>query len=861
MASVVLGTVGSIIGGPFGGALGAAVGGYVDQNFLFPALFPAQTIEGPRLNELKLQSADEGTPANFIVGGLARVAGTIIWISDIVETANEEEAGGGKGGGGGGGQSYTTYTYSVDLALAIAMQPGVTVQKIYAEGKLLYNANPNVALSSSAVAVSLLGIGSKRRMKISTTSSAIDLTALAIGYDVTIAGFTNAANNGTFKVLSTTKNRSTGETTVIVKNTSCVTESAGASVTFAQTLPPFDTAKVQDIAFYGGSSAQAADALISAYEGAANTPGFIGTAYVVLQGLALADFGNRVPQLSVLADVGGATVAAAITACYTRTGRSSSEIDVTGLSGSMDGYATTGPFSPINALQPLALAFDVLAQEANGSFRFFHRRNATIVEVDETDLAAHEFGDDASRPLEIEENPKSEGPSEANVKHVDLEAENQAGSQRERRRDFASDGVINIDLPIAMTGAKARGIARRLLWVAWANRKRFRLQLPPRYMQIQENDCLRLKSLGQGWLLLVQKIDAGQNGVLLVEAVLEVRDVLTQVEEADPPYSGSTSLAAQADDSEVQIGEFPNYGNGNGQDEPIITTAVSIEDPTIQFPGCQVFEADEDEDESYRLWDSIGTEAKLGFATTILSGSGVSSAYWDRVSTVDVYVFKGTLANADEDLVLNGWNRAILGDEIIGFATATLVGTNTYRLSNLLRGLRNTEASMATHALAERFALLSNAIKSKPCPLAWIGKTKHFRFVFASQALADAETQTLAITGRTLKPFAPASLGVSKDDYGNISATIVRRSRALTRLFSPALPPLYEASEKYSIDVVYPAGSGTIVRTIAANGTNAFTYNEGQQTTDGVTPFDPIEYRVYQLSEIYGRGEGLVVVA
>lgn len=49
---------------------------------------------------------------------------------------------------------------------------------------------------------------------------------------------------------------------------------------------------------YAGSETQAADSLIVAREGAANAPAYRGTAYVVFERLALAAFGNRLPQLS-----------------------------------------------------------------------------------------------------------------------------------------------------------------------------------------------------------------------------------------------------------------------------------------------------------------------------------------------------------------------------------------------------------------------------------------------------------------------------------------------------------------------------------------------------------------------------------
>ena len=49
---------------------------------------------------------------------------------------------------------------------------------------------------------------------------------------------------------------------------------------------------------YTGSETQAPDSLIEANEGAGNAPAYRGIAYIVFERLALANFGNRIPQLS-----------------------------------------------------------------------------------------------------------------------------------------------------------------------------------------------------------------------------------------------------------------------------------------------------------------------------------------------------------------------------------------------------------------------------------------------------------------------------------------------------------------------------------------------------------------------------------
>ena len=51
-------------------------------------------------------------------------------------------------------------------------------------------------------------------------------------------------------------------------------------------------------AFYPGAEEQTPDPLIVAKEGAGNAPAYRGLAYIVFERLPLADFGNRIPQLS-----------------------------------------------------------------------------------------------------------------------------------------------------------------------------------------------------------------------------------------------------------------------------------------------------------------------------------------------------------------------------------------------------------------------------------------------------------------------------------------------------------------------------------------------------------------------------------
>jgi hypothetical protein len=104
-----------------GGAIGALIGQSFDQQVLAPA------TRGPRLGDLSVQSSSYGTAIPRIYGSM-RVAGSVVWATDLVES---EQTTGAKG------QPDVTYSYSVSLAVALSSRPIATIKRIWADGKLL----------------------------------------------------------------------------------------------------------------------------------------------------------------------------------------------------------------------------------------------------------------------------------------------------------------------------------------------------------------------------------------------------------------------------------------------------------------------------------------------------------------------------------------------------------------------------------------------------------------------------------------------------------------------------------------------------------------------------------------------------
>ena len=124
MATIGLSVAGTAIAGPAGGIVGATIGRYIDQA-VFASIFPPDDIEGSRVGDLKLSSAEEGAAVNYPIGTNFRVPGNVIWISpvrkEITSTTTGKYA-----------PTVTNEVARVDLAIEFAGREISEITKIWA---------------------------------------------------------------------------------------------------------------------------------------------------------------------------------------------------------------------------------------------------------------------------------------------------------------------------------------------------------------------------------------------------------------------------------------------------------------------------------------------------------------------------------------------------------------------------------------------------------------------------------------------------------------------------------------------------------------------------------------------------------
>lgn len=135
MATLVLSTVGTMLGGPIGGAIGSLLGQSIDQQLLGPG-----PRHGPRLGDLAVQTSSYGTAIPKVFGTM-RVAGSIIWSTDLVEHSQTQ--------GAKGQTDSVTYSYSASFAVALSARRIAGIGRIWADGKLIRTAEGEFTVATA----------------------------------------------------------------------------------------------------------------------------------------------------------------------------------------------------------------------------------------------------------------------------------------------------------------------------------------------------------------------------------------------------------------------------------------------------------------------------------------------------------------------------------------------------------------------------------------------------------------------------------------------------------------------------------------------------------------------------------------
>ena len=392
-----------------------------------------------------------------------------------------------------------------------------------------------------------------------------------------------------------------------------------------------------------------------------------------------------------------------------------------------------------------------------------------------------------------------------------------------------------------ISDAHAQAIAQAHLAQRWAERSRITLQLPMRFAALEVADVLELTAGDVVHRVRVLQVQIGRPGIVRVQGVID--SAQTWDGYLKPTVGSDGALVLPPADTHIEVLDIPAFP-GDAQDSVTLRFAACGVSPGWQ--GAAVVRELGEDDETILTLDRAAT---LGTCTSVLA-DGARDVF-DRVNSLDVLLMGEQIVSGISELsVLNGANVALVGNEIIQFASVTALADRHYRLSNLLRGRLGTEHAMATHGEAERFVLLDQAVRPLVLGSGVIGQVWDLRAATFGTSLDEGSAVNISITGSCLKPYTPTDIQARKTG-GDIAISFKRRARIDGSWRDLVDVPLMEQSEAYDVAIMDGVTVKRSWRVVSPN----VTYTHAEQTADWGSEPTNLTIKVSQLSALVGAGE------
>ena len=532
-----------------------------------------------------------------------------------------------------------------------------------------------------------------------------------------------------------------------------------------------------------------------------------------------------------------------------RVGMDITKVDVSLLTGTLDGYALTNRSSARSMLESLMNTFFFDAVESNGILKFVPINQPTVrtITLDEL-LPMGGDGSEASDYLVYQLADDSPVPKTVSVNYISRAAEYQQGSQ-EAFRQVVDDGEIEtIELPMVLSDDKARQVAFTTLYTKYTARATFQFALPMKHFDLEAGDSILLTDGTLTHTIRIAKKKLANHMILIEGIALNPNDFLQSINggevSVNPPviFDPGISTALYIDIPIIRsIDDDPGFYVG------------AVREGT-SWPGTRVLRAATGSSNfGVLLTFDLPSVAGTTSPTVPLAG-GVIPHIKDRKNFVDVILgFDGQLLSTDYDGIQSSDNSILIGNEIIQFETATLIGDRTYRLTNLYRGRLGTESFIEGHTTSERAIMLKpgSNFKRVSDSVTQINVPFNYKAVTVGQPVEDVTAETFANTGKGVKPWAPARFRatLAGDDW---DLTWVYRSRHSGGWRDEADALLVETRESYRLQILNYPIDDTVVREVDILDVSQYTYTSAQQVEDFGSNQTTIKARVAQTGLIVG---------
>jgi hypothetical protein len=441
---------------------------------------------------------------------------------------------------------------------------------------------------------------------------------------------------------------------------------------------------------------------------------------------------------------------------------------------------------------------------------------------------------------------ETELPIAIKMHYGDLARDDQPAGTEARRSTGGSQRTLEYAPPVVMAENMASAICERELHSAWTGRERAEMVLPPSRLALDPGDVVDF--LPTGRMLRIANINDGAARTVDTFAVEPMALAPVALARSAGPKVPATvfldPVVAFIDGPLLADGHADHAGYIGGMRLPFRSGLAAWRSPSTS---------------GYTLDTLLPIAVTIGVTTGDVYPGPVWR--WDRVNSLYLRLFRGSLESAEELQVLNGSNALLLENqdgewELLQFATATPNGARNYILTDLLRGQKGTEHAMRSPVPAgARLVLVDAGIRQTGISPTMVGLPLNWRVGPADRDIGSEEFADLNVTlqAKARRPLSPARLNGFRDAAtGDWLLKWIRRTRIGGDSWDVAEVPLGEANESYRLEIL--AASGGAVKRAFDTAVPEQLYTAAQQTADFGAPQTTFWARVAQRSATFGLG-------
>ena len=424
-----------------------------------------------------------------------------------------------------------------------------------------------------------------------------------------------------------------------------------------------------------------------------------------------------------------------------------------------------------------------------------------------------------------------------------------------------------LEMNVVMTATEAKNRVHAMLHTQWGERTMHEGALPWAYMDLDPGDVIAVNFPdGRNYIERLHQTELGADYSIVFQTFGQDSGAYVTNQIGDSGGSGRTQTIPIPREARAFILNLPllrdsdDTGGGTSRYYTAIGNATRGD-----FLGASLLRSvnNQDYEDVYSETDDVEWGAIKG--TVPAPRQGVFGLDWETRITIVPVSKTFELESINDDLLWEGGNACVIGDEVIQFRDAVENEDGTWTIFNLLRGRRGTEWACGKQGAGAPFLFLNDAtVTPQSENLSAKGQTRWFKAVGSGRSLLSTVSTQTVYQPRDLMPYAPVQIKRTKNGSGDITISWERRTRMGGNLMDDIGDvPLNEGSKAYEVYVLAEPFDGDL-----STGEPPKTFlKKFDATTESVTwlasdiggtayrpNIDSLHVVVYQVSTAVGRG-------